>query len=677
MTTSSKEASSSSHTLRRALFFFGFVGANFYYLHVSLRVCVFLGCLIPSFLLLYGYTTNSHTLNVPNALYILLNVVFFGTSFLYLPVNFTICIFLGCLITSFFFLLYTTKSLLVTGAGILVMTIVTIPDVLLVVLPVILHVALTGILVFIPIQGATIVGLPCTFKPIKWLYDLLISFTLNARKDGVGTKQPNALNARTVTPTGKKIQRSRKSNGRASSGVGSDEKLNQGVEESVEGCTIGKLFVSSREIATGSNGTIVLEGTYEGRPVAVKRLVKAYHDVASKEHRNLSVSDSHPNIVRLYGKESDRDFMYLALERCTCNLNDFIQKPTFSEDQASEGTLREVKLWTEEGYPSPILFKLMRDVVSGLVHLHELGMVHRDLKPQNVLIIEGRCLCAKLSDMGISKRLMEDKSSLGNHATGNPIAQSLISLAVTGCGSSGWQAPEQLLNQRQTLAVDMFSLGCVLFYCITGGRHPFGDRLERDINIVKSKADLFLVEDIPEAVDLLSCLLDRDAESRPKASEVLTHPMFWNSEMRLSFLRDASDRVEREGRGSAILKALQSIAPLVLDTKPASKRNKKTVLLKWDKKIEPALLNDSRNHRSYNYESVRDLLRLTRNKQNHIFDLPLEVQEILGPVPEGFDGYFRSQFPKLLIEVYKVMHKCCREEEWFSKYFKGSVDCVV
>jgi serine/threonine protein kinase len=59
-----------------------------------------------------------------------------------------------------------------------------------------------------------------------------------------------------------------------------------------------------------------------------------------------------------------------------------------------------------------------RDVVSGLVHLHELGIIHRDLKPHNVLIIKERSLCAKLSDMGISKRLVGDMSSLGHHATG-------------------------------------------------------------------------------------------------------------------------------------------------------------------------------------------------------------------------------------------------------------------
>lgn len=57
-------------------------------------------------------------------------------------------------------------------------------------------------------------------------------------------------------------------------------------------------------------------------------------------------------------------------------------------------------------------------MVSGLVHLHDLGIIHRDLKPPNVLITKERFLGAKLSDMGISKRLIGDMSSLGHHATG-------------------------------------------------------------------------------------------------------------------------------------------------------------------------------------------------------------------------------------------------------------------
>ncbi|KAL8549971.1 hypothetical protein ACS0TY_008701 [Phlomoides rotata] len=443
--------------------------------------------------------------------------------------------------------------------------------------------------------------------------------------------------------------------------------LNQPTSFNADERRIGKLVVSNKEIAKGSNGTIVLEGIYDGRPVAVKRLVRAYNDIAVKEIQNLIVSDRHPNIVRWYGVEQDQNFVYLALERCSCSLYDLILirlkssvNPTLCENLDAEveaectvcldsikGFMPEFELWNSDGYPSPLLLKSMRDVVSGLAHLHELGIVHRDLKPQNVLISRERSLCAKLSDMGISKHLVGDMSSLSNHATGS--------------GSSGWQAPELLLQGRQTRAVDLFSLGCVLFFCITGGRHPFGNRLERDLNIVKNKVDLFLVEHIPEAVDLLMQLLDPIAEMRLRALAVLNHPLFWSAEMRLSFLRDTSDRVELENREtrSDLVKSLESIAPVALGAK-------------WNEKMDPSFLNNIGHYRRYKFDSVRDLLRVMRNKLSHYRELPAEIQEIIGPVPEGFDRYFKSRFPKLLIEVYNVMKKYCSEEDCFVKYFSSS-----
>ena len=64
-----------------------------------------------------------------------------------------------------------------------------------------------------------------------------------------------------------------------------------------------------------------------------------------------------------------------------------------------------------------------RDTVTGLAHLHELGIIHRDLKPQNVLIRKDNSISAKVSDMGISKRLPADTTSLTKSATGKSSSQ--------------------------------------------------------------------------------------------------------------------------------------------------------------------------------------------------------------------------------------------------------------
>ncbi|KAH6799832.1 hypothetical protein C2S52_000296 [Perilla frutescens var. hirtella] len=436
---------------------------------------------------------------------------------------------------------------------------------------------------------------------------------------------------------------------------------------STYGRKIGRLVVTNKEIAKGSNGTIVLEGNYEGRSVAVKRLVRTHHDVAVKEIQNLIASDQHPNIVRWHGVEYDQDFVYVCLERCTCSLFDLIKFCTSSNqvstsDQSHEapsfiqsnmqllnnlGSNEELELWKANGYPTALLLKLMRDIVDGLAHLHELGIIHRDLKPQNVLVIKDRSISAKISDMGISKHLDGNMSSLSNHAT--------------GYGSSGWQAPEQLRNERQTRAVDLFSLGCMFFFCLTGGRHPFGENIERDVNIVNAQKDLFLIDHIPEATDLVSQLLDPNPNMRPKAIEVMHHPLFWSSETRLSFLRDVSDRVELEDRESVsdLLEALEN-------------RGKTAIDGKWDDKMETAFINDIGRYRRYKYDSVRDLLRVVRNKLSHYRELSKEIQAILGPVPEGFDAYFSTRFPKLLMEVYHVIRIHCAEEETFHKYFRSS-----
>ncbi|EXC21537.1 Serine/threonine-protein kinase/endoribonuclease ire-1 [Morus notabilis] len=434
-----------------------------------------------------------------------------------------------------------------------------------------------------------------------------------------------------------------------------------------------KLLVSTKEIGKSGTGTVVYEGRYNDIAVAVKRIQQSHGNMADREITNfIAISKQNENIVRYYGAERDRDFIYLILELCHCNLDDLIQ--IYSTNSSKHQHVSEylekvknifgdVKLWKENDRPSPLLLKLMRGIVSGLVDLHNSRIIHRDLKPENVLIIgKSSGLCAKLSDMGISRQLRDNKSSLTNN--------------ISRCGTMGWKAKECLLaderppvissDQRLTTAMDLFSLGCLLFFCITRGIHPFGEHDERNMNIKKDIVqNLNLLHNFPEAFELISLLLKADHQERPKANEVLLHPLFWDAEKRLSFLRDTSDRVTKN---SDISNALESTADTIFETEMMCLLN---VVLKWNKKVNDKIIKHISTYarEAYKFNSVRDLLRLIGDICKHYQQLPDNIQRLVGSCYEEIDDYFTWRFPMLLIEVYKVVCTHCKKEKRFGKYF--------
>jgi serine/threonine-protein kinase/endoribonuclease IRE1 len=76
----------------------------------------------------------------------------------------------------------------------------------------------------------------------------------------------------------------------------------------------------------------VYEGILDSRPVAVKRLLRQFYTLARKEIQVLVVSDEHPNVVRCFAMEEDREFVYLALERCKHSLSDTLASREGQQD---------------------------------------------------------------------------------------------------------------------------------------------------------------------------------------------------------------------------------------------------------------------------------------------------------------------------------------------------------
>uniref|UniRef100_A0A8C4Y7X3 non-specific serine/threonine protein kinase n=1 Tax=Gopherus evgoodei TaxID=1825980 RepID=A0A8C4Y7X3_9SAUR len=387
----------------------------------------------------------------------------------------------------------------------------------------------------------------------------------------------------------------------------------------------------------GAEGTIVYRGTFDNRDVAVKRILPECFSFADREVQLLRESDEHPNVIRYFCTEKDRQFQYIAIELCAATLQEYVEQKDFSRHGLQ-----------------PII--LLQQTTSGLAYLHSLNIVHRDLKPHNILIsmpnAHGK-VKAMISDFGLCKKLAVGRHSFSRQS-GVP-------------GTEGWIAPEMLsedCKDNPTYTVDIFSAGCVFYYVVSEGSHPFGKSLQRQANILLGVYSLDSLN--PEkhddiiARDLIEQMINMDPQKRPSASCVLKHPFFWDLERQLQFFQDVSDRIEKESLDGPIVKQLE-------------RGGREVVKMDWREHITVPLQTDLRKFRSYKGGSVRDLLRAMRNKKHHYRELPLEVQETLGSIPDYFVCYFTSRFPRLLLHTYHAMQICSRERLFQHYYRNGSI----
>jgi Protein kinase domain len=139
------------------------------------------------------------------------------------------------------------------------------------------------------------------------------------------------------------------------------------------------ISVSDEVLGYGGHGTVVYKGLLDGRDVAVKRMLKAYHASADREISLLIESDGDPNVVRYFLKEVRGDFVYLALELCDLSLHDLIG--VLRENQQRQHSLSPQKqLVNDCAIDSEVLAstkRILLQIASGVKHLHSLRIVHR------------------------------------------------------------------------------------------------------------------------------------------------------------------------------------------------------------------------------------------------------------------------------------------------------------
>jgi len=179
------------------------------------------------------------------------------------------------------------------------------------------------------------------------------------------------------------------------------------------------------------------------RPVAVKVLRQALAQDRVLRERFVREAQAaarldHPHIVGVYdlGEWGGRPFLVM----------EWVEGPTLASLIRERGPL-----------PVPLACELGAQIASALAYAHARGLIHRDVKPHNILLkAEGGRWEAKLADFGLAKVLSATSLTLTQEVFGTP----------------QYVAPEVVRGERVTPAADLYSLGVVLFEMLTGQWDP-------------------------------------------------------------------------------------------------------------------------------------------------------------------------------------------------------------
>eukprot|EP01116_Phalansterium_solitarium_P017236 TRINITY_DN4187_c1_g1_i1.p1 TRINITY_DN4187_c1_g1~~TRINITY_DN4187_c1_g1_i1.p1 ORF type:complete len:344 (-),score=35.06 TRINITY_DN4187_c1_g1_i1:179-1210(-) len=173
--------------------------------------------------------------------------------------------------------------------------------------------------------------------------------------------------------------------------------------------------------------------------------------------------------------------------------------------------------------------RTMRQITSAVSAMHALGIVHRDIKPENLLFASSLDDSdIKLTDFGMAKAIEHNE-----HA----VSSGRAFLAASSSGTTAYCAPERLAQSHESKAVDLWSLGCILYFMLFGVPPFYSDKEDEDDadeEIIERvmKGQVHFPENRPIsalAKDVILRLLDPDPACRLSADELLHHPWLNNA----------------------------------------------------------------------------------------------------------------------------------------------------
>jgi serine/threonine-protein kinase len=243
------------------------------------------------------------------------------------------------------------------------------------------------------------------------------------------------------------------------------------------------------ELGRGAIGVVYRARSPDGRVVAVKALSPAVggdDSFRSRFAREVRVAQEvqSRHLVRILESGEHEGVPYLVL--------DYVSGGSLA-DRLRRGPLR-----LEE------MLQLVGEVGSGLDALHRQGLVHRDVKPSNVMLREDGS--AALTDFGLAKGA----------------AYTVLTRPGQVLGTLDYLAPELIRGQEATPASDVYALGCVAFECLAG-QPPFGDRSLFGVGTAHLEDEPPDPPAPPGVAWALRRALDKDPSARPPTATTYAH----------------------------------------------------------------------------------------------------------------------------------------------------------
>ncbi|XP_046439709.1 probable serine/threonine-protein kinase irlC isoform X2 [Daphnia pulex] len=294
------------------------------------------------------------------------------------------------------------------------------------------------------------------------------------------------------------------------------------------------MLTFDRQKVLGKGGfATVYEGIWGETKVTVKRFLIGDAASNEQEEKALKMLD-HTNVIKLFHVEEDQDFKSFALELCDASLEKLF--------------LKESDLKKYRG-PMPPDTEVLLQLAKGLEYIHQMGLVHRDIKPQNVLIslnFATRQVVMKWADFGFSKRVNErgSFSMSGVRGTYDYFAPEILKLLDEP------SSDENEAQNRGTVKSDVFAEGLVFGYFISGGVHPFG-KTSHQISVNVRTNELVNLPKTDKIRNTIIEMLEKEQNNRISSSDVvnrLTNIILKNSQQMLTLLAEGNPSVEEIGK---------------------------------------------------------------------------------------------------------------------------------